>query len=342
VTDVPPPGVTRWGHRLTGANRVETTVPRLVHRTIGTAAALACTTLAILPLTACGDEVDVSTIATSPNYTNASYPLDRYQLTPGQQQTLAAAKAVIGHACLKRFGIDVPVPTTIKVRSRTPADRYGIADADVARARGYRAENIPVSAAEFEFVVPTAGPAAVAVYYGRPLEPGQARPTVTTTTAVPDGGCAGETARILWSGTQPPADDLVADLERQALTAATTDPRVQQLIPRWRRCMDRAGYRYQDPYDAVRRWQGRPIANENDEYGTQRPTREEVVAALTDVHCKNTTGLLATWIATNVDHQQREVAANQQALDAHRASLDIVVRNAIAAHTDHPDLPETQ
>lgn len=96
--------------------------------------------------------------------------------------------------------------------------------------------------------------------------------------------------------------------------AAERDPRVRAVIDQWSSCMQDAGFTYASPAtpaEAVER------------AATGGPTAAEITTAVTDVACKQKTGLIDVWLDV-LEREQRKVIAdprNKPALDAQKKAF---------------------
>lgn len=233
-------------------------------------------------------------------------PLDRYMLEPAGANDMDVVVDRLTIACMQRF--DQPWPGDARnafdlLRDRV--NRFGLADEDLAANLGYHYDS-PAP--------PPAGPRQRRYLDGvAPPVPG-----------LPEGGCAGESARRL--GWQPAEFAWFSDLTTRTLQQAYTDPRAAAVSARWSSCMSKTGFPYARPADAESdsRWSG-----------SDKPTADERRVAVADVRCKQQVAFSATLGAVLAEHQQRAVEANRSRLDAFRRMADRAVAEADVLRGDH-------
>ncbi|MEV6527594.1 hypothetical protein AB0M43_37280 [Longispora sp. NPDC051575] len=268
----------------------------------------------------CTSQSQNSDVVTAGSYKTAVYPLDQYRVSYEQLTTLTRAVAVVTQKCMRRFGFDVPVPANLSNgKFQGMDDRYGLADADHARTLGYHDKKPTPVEVTYESRFPLE---ATAVLQGVDPTTGQPIPA-TDARGVPAGGCRKEGIRALFAGTASESanGDLAEDLIRDALKRSTADDRVQKLIKKWQECGKKAGYEWSTPHNVRVDWSNKSI-------GTPKPNQEEIDAALTDVRCKNESGLLDTWVSVNVEFQKKSQETNSEKLRQYKAENDTHLKNA--------------
>ncbi|MFI6515648.1 hypothetical protein ACIBF1_08835 [Spirillospora sp. NPDC050679] len=265
----------------------------------------------------------------SPSSNNAvlSLPLDAYQLSAQQHAEQVNTENIVTRACMKSFGIsylaDTPDITSRFLSGTAAADsrRYGISDAISAKERGYHlppemrpTEETSARAAaddqltpEQEQVLtgqtpvdvrnpPRAGAQSMAVkqYQGK---------------AVPQGGCIGETGRVLRLSASGQVSQkavmLAADLQRQTYLKSQTHPTTMAAFSKWSACMAERGFRYTNPIKAAT-----DPAWELD----KAVTPQEVRTAVADVECKQRTDLVSIQHRVEVKLQQIEIEKHEDEL----------------------------
>ncbi|GAA2810519.1 hypothetical protein [Kribbella solani] len=255
-----------------------------------------------------------------------AYPLDRYRLTAAEQRLMEQATYVLVRRCTLRFGLELP--PLGKAIDKTRRDRYGLSDPIEARTWAYSLDK----------------PSVLAPAWLAPIAPGSRLHSIVTGTdadgrpakehGLPAGGCGGSARRALAQDRTSSGDDLVAGLDSEAWKSARADARVQQAESAWQRCMNAAGYRYQNAVEAPyaywgeRRLLGRKAVSPAEKKSGIKPSRAEFAAALVDVRCKRTSGFLQTWVALTIARQDQLVIDQGPALRAHREALSSSVRTA--------------
>jgi len=244
--------------------------------------------------------------------------LDSYTVSPGQQERGDRAQVLLERACLDRFGLSWSGPgedelaTGKAMVAARIASRFGLVDLAQATRYGYHQPPWSITGlagrhADADGIKP--GSDLVGVLYGGAATMGGR--------AVPTGGCRGEAARQLASGTTPATDvTLVTRLLAEANRRTLADPRITELFQRWSACLADAGYQQPTPVAVAQdpRWrQDTP------------PDAAEIAMATADVECKERTAYLSTMVTVTAEHQRVLIAEHAPDLDALRESL--AVRN---------------
>ncbi len=267
--------------------------------------------VAVLASAACGagstGEPVIAVVPVDDGGTGVRYPLDRYQAIGAQRTAIDTAQAVLVQRCLARGGLDLPLGKAADPPARP--DWYGVTTESAARAAGYNAVGRPVEDLPFVQRVPPASRDLLA-------------------------GCLDETNRVLTEGA-PALEDtyLVTALEKQALKRSQKDSRVQAVTGEWRACMAAAGHSFRDPWEPYTYWNNRRATERTPTPEEKRDPRSgltdaEVAMAVTDVRCKDSTGLLDTWVAATAAYQQELVTRHAGDLRVHRRVLATTVANA--------------
>ena len=262
-------------------------------------------------------------VAARPPVAGLTLPLDAYALTAADDQVLARAAETRVRECAESFGLDpsatgpLPFGTASESASAVATRhdrRYAVADPEVAATYGYhppttvdvRREFYEAHTdAELEVLVGTTADGAPAARAG-----------------VPDGGCLGEAARATAVADEAElraGEELVSGVQADAWHTAMADPRMVDAFAAWSACMGLAGYQYVAPMDANddSRWWGSDVAG-----------ADEIAAAVADVACKQSTGLIPVWSAVEAEHQAELIAQHRAELDAYRSLLDDQVLQA--------------
>lgn len=240
-------------------------------------------------------------------------PLDAYRYDNDTALIISQARIIIGDRCMARFGF-APVPGWQPEGASDTLNyaTYGLWDAEYAAEHGYEPQPVPnpnQSLGPIRFT----GDDAISVYLGT-VDTYRGQP-------VPTGGCQGEEIATLSlaapAGFDPAYGD---DLLEEAARRAEQDRRVVALMGQWRECMAAKGWEYTDVYE--------PFAYWSDKRGPDRfrpvVSEEEKRAALDDVACKKSTGLLGTWLAAEIAYQEAIIAREGERLDEFMAVLDQV------------------
>lgn len=259
-----------------------------------------------------------------------SYPLDRYRFSVEEQEVIDQATYELTDRCVRRFGLVLPAKG--RARDLRPRDRYGLVDEEHAKVWAYSLD-LPSRRAMPWFVAIDDRSRLFAVVSGSGSDAGSA------VKDLPEGGCSGEARRGL--GGEGVAEDPVVALDREAWSTSMKDDQVVEATRRWHRCMQDAGYRYPDPIGAPYGYWGEKrmarfaaLSTDQKKSGI-KPSHSEVEAALADVRCKHTSGLLTTWVAADIAQQRRLVDRDRERLPAHRRSLDLQLERAEQALTRH-------
>jgi hypothetical protein len=245
-------------------------------------------------------------------------PLDAYRYDNDTALIVSRARIIIGDRCMARFGF-TPVPgwqpegasDTLNYAS------YGLWDAEYAAAHGYETQPVPNPNQSLGPIRFTGD--AISVYLGM-VETYQGEP-------VPPGGCQGEEIATLNQVTPDGFDPAYGDdLVREASLRAEQDRRVVALMEQWRECMAAKGWDYPDVHAPFLYWsdkrgpdKARPVVSD-----------QEKQAALDDVVCKKSTGLLGTWLAAEIAYQEAIVTREGERLNEFMVVLKEVAEYAKA------------
>jgi hypothetical protein len=180
------------------------------------------------------------TAGNSVDLAGVQYPLDAFELSEGERETVTAARYVLTRQCVRRFGLDLPARPAGPVRAPQD-DRYGLTDETQARTWGYSQDAPPKRAMPCEMAIDTRSPL-YAVVHGMDVG---GRPA--TLAGLPGGGCRGAADRVLQEGTQPGGGNPVPELDDRAWRTSRQDPAVAQAATAWQRCMAKGGHRIRQP-----------------------------------------------------------------------------------------------
>lgn len=206
-------------------------------------------------------------------------PLDAYLLTTPDLETLARGRDAIVQRCLAAMGAPPAPAPRGGVNIGTNERRYGLADAELARAHGYHVPDADRPVEDYPPAVLPLVRGEVATYDGKP---------------VPEGGCAGEARRELHDTELQPALSPVQQLDTESYVSSQKDPAVKEAAAKWSACMKESGHRYPDPMAAI-----------NDkEFGGAAPGEHEKEVALADVLCKRKVNLIGVWSGAETAYQR--------------------------------------
>jgi hypothetical protein len=229
--------------------------------------------------------------------------------------------------CTRRFGFAVATQALdrdamVAEQAEANARLYGITSLVEARTNGYQptvvpgasqVDAVPTQSAAYQFVFTGSRSGSVAPPPGGWRSPGKFGGL-----AIPPGGCLGEARSKLWGSPDSQVKDALAQgLRIRAYQQSKSDPKVQQVLGRWARCMAGRGYHYQTPLDP--RFPRDPATV---------PGADEVNAAVADVECKRQTGLLRVWNRSDISHQRQEIEKNQLALTEEHNKVRAALRRA--------------
>lgn len=136
----------------------------------------------------------------------------------------------------------------------------------------------------------------------------------------PDACSPRSSARLVPPGAAPDLD-VVGEAQVQAAAQAAADPQVLAARTEWSACMAEHGYVVEDI----------PLPS-----GDQERTQEGIDRALTDVGCKNSTGLTGAYITTLYAKQESQIQSHLADLQAFEAWTQERVRLAAEVLGDAP------
>ncbi|WP_265558862.1 hypothetical protein [Streptomyces hygroscopicus] len=254
--------------------------------------------------------------------TGLHLPIEKYMLSAPQTAAYGHVYAAGIRACMRRFGFDYPVGVLPSAGS-DPVQRlavlyrrYGITDAAAARTWGY---HLPSDSGASAPPALNLSQRAREVLLGRRADGGSGR-----VWNVPDGGCAGESARAIDGDTpvdtQPGHGDsgIVARVKGESFRSSLADERVKTAIRSWAACMKGHGYQDSDPLNA---------GVDMTAVRSPGPNAAEVRKAVTDVACKKSTNLTGIWFAVESQYQDTAIARHTAEIDRAGRARDVQAAN---------------
>jgi hypothetical protein len=266
-----------------------------------TAAVVAMALVATVSLTACGsDAAGLPDIDPSDRAGSQQLLTQQFVVAKDDQRMFIRASRVARAQCLVRFGVEASEEGPIDEASLgvSASDRpIGIVDRVVVAKWGYHPDptaTLPaVEKGDAGGYNPS--PREMALRQGVDAQGGVVKATDADGRPLPVGGCDGEVLRNVFGG----ADfDMFRgqNLFSQAAERAEVDPRLMEAWGLWSACMAKAGYTYDTPWEA----------NDDARWWSQTsPSSDEVKAALTDLDCRESTGMQATWVAVLNAYERR-------------------------------------
>ncbi|GAA1182592.1 hypothetical protein F4556_001526 [Kitasatospora gansuensis] len=227
-------------------------------------------------------------------------PIERFALTAEESRAVDRAKVLLANECLGGFGLDYRIPEHPPLAAES-SRRYGISDREVARDHGY---HLPPPAGGTD-VPKRPTEAQEAILFGA-TRAGDPQSTSPDGRPIPPGGCYGAAEARLDGGPRPESDIAAASvIDTESFKRSLEDTTLGQVFRAWSTCMERHGYRYQNP-----------LASVGDRaFDTPEPTQQEKAVALTDMDCKTETDLLKTWGAVEAEIQTRMIEEKSAALN---------------------------
>lgn len=311
---------------------------------------VATAAVAVLALAGCsaggsdgagGDaEPPIDSMTTMLRTTGISFPLEAYEATPEQQNTLSRAQNVLVGKCMSRLGFSYrppaqpPLPT-----SGANARVFGLADPEVAAQYGYM--NPAVAKAPEQARPTPAKPltqAEVLALSGEDdLKPSDLPPTLEEAKKgggsdvtfngqkVPVGGCTRESFLELYARKAGEVDILfVFNLKSGAESKTREDSRVRAVDKKWSQCMAKAGFTINDPMKAAKE-----LGFEGPELSGPRA----ITAAKADVQCKQQVNLVGVRYAVTKAYQQQLIEQHAETLALAKEQVDSRLR--LAASLTH-------
>lgn len=220
-------------------------------------------------------------------------PFDAYNFSPAEIMTIEAAEDLLIRDCMRGQGMEwnvVPLPAEEDIEPQNRR-RYGVVEPEIGRLFGYHTPSDRPSVAQYNAArddrMKQLSPAARRAAYGDPAEDAD--------------GCSQRAREILSKDTQNIDASLFNSLISQTFDESRRDGDVGVAFHAWSACMREKGFHYPDPLAAVtdERWMS-----------AGSPSRLEIMAAETDVWCKEKTDLVPIWAAAEKRIQQDAIRAH--------------------------------
>ncbi|MFI9783596.1 hypothetical protein ACIHEI_08845 [Kitasatospora sp. NPDC051984] len=250
-------------------------------------------------------------------------PIAKYLISPDEDRRIQAARTALVGSCMKRFGFDYS-PPQISEKPDLMTRRYDLTDAQSAAVRGYHREMSPGSGGEVPSPQGLSPEMQLVLGNGKMAPKTSSATPMPSTTAVngmtvPEGGCFGEADDKLMAGGGLVQDQPLADeINGRNYEKSLSDSRVRDVFHRWSQCMEKKGYTYGTPVDAVsdNRWR------------TASASEVEIATAKADVECKQQTNVVDVWFTVEAEYQTADVQSNSRPLQQVRNAIDVAVANA--------------
>lgn len=268
-----------------------------------------------------------------------SFPLDSYTSSAESLKAFKIARMYVEIDCLREFGFDVQ-PWEPEGSDPLSYSRFGLWNSAQATSLGYKS---PIGEwAAMEAIPEEAWISHVydGMLSGRDgAQKGNASGPITDDPyyngkLIPEGGCQGEGLRAVrslgdWDSSY------VSNLMAEASQIARTDGRTQGKVTEWSACMDEAGYDFGDPMQPFEYWAKDRAGRATEQGQDVAPSAEELAGAVTDVNCKISTGLLSTWIESEVAAQRQLIDREGEKLVEWKATLDASLEKARTIIEEH-------
>ncbi|AMW12987.1 hypothetical protein A4E84_27945 [Streptomyces qaidamensis] len=226
-------------------------------------------------------------------------PVETFAPTKAQTRMVSATRDELIDACMdgKGFPEWTPAPDLPDLGGTTLTDwRYGIHDAQEARAHGYHPD-----------------PAAQNAYddaLSRDKSGDTDRGALRSCVDQADGGVP----RLAVS-------PLVNQIGGYSYQTAREAPEVQKAFQQWSECMKTKGFAYAQPMDA---------AEDSRFLSADEATELEKDTAVADVACRDKANVEKTWFDAEARIQEQEISKSRAALDEQRAGIKTAVAKARA------------
>lgn len=273
-----------------------------------------------------GAEPRVDATPTMLKTAGVSFPLDAYEATPEQHNTLTRAQGVLTSQCMARFGFtyqapEQPTPSASKSNARI----FGLVDLDTAAQYGYLNPEMANTPAEAPATEALTRAEQLALSGEEDLDPADLPSNLEEAERtsgsdlrfngkqVPVGGCVRESFLKLYARKANEVDILfVFNLKSEAESKAREDSRVRAADKRWSTCMAKAGYTVTDPMKAAEQM-GIP--------GPELSSPRAVTAAKADVRCKQQVNLVGVRYTVTKAYQQQMIEEHAETLALAREQL---------------------
>ncbi|MFJ6480957.1 hypothetical protein ACIQK6_12660 [Streptomyces sp. NPDC091682] len=267
-----------------------------------------------------------------------SFPLDAYEATPEQSDTLTRAQSTLTSQCMAQLGFTYRAPEQrIPSANKSNARVFGLSDPDTAAQYGYMNPGMANAPEQ-----PNPGSAlteaeTLALNGSNDLNPADLPKNLDEAQKsggssvkfngkpVPVGGCVRESFLKLYARKANEVDILfVFNLKGEAESKTREDSRVRAVNKRWSECMSKVGYRATDPMQATKEL---GIA------GTELSGPKAVAAAKADVQCKQEVNLVGVHYAVTTAYQRQLAEKHVETLALVKEQLES--RLQLAASLTH-------
>ncbi|MER5205074.1 hypothetical protein [Streptomyces sp. NPDC002825] len=263
-----------------------------------------------------------------------SFPLDAYEATPEQQDTLTQAQNTLTGRCMTRFGFTFHAPEQPPVSGgESNARVFGLADPDTAARYGYLNPSMATAPKQRHSERPLTEAEQLALGGEKDLNPadlpsnleeaekGGGSDVTFNGQRLPIGGCIRESFLKLYARKANEVDILfVFNLKSEADSRAREDSRVRATSKRWSECMGKAGYTVHDPVKA---------AMEMGFSERELSSGRAITAAKADVRCKQQVNLVGVRYAVTTAYQKQLIEKHAETLSLAKEQLES--RLALAA-----------
>jgi len=226
-------------------------------------------------------------------------PVERYAPTKAQTRMVSTTRDELIDACMNTKGFPgwTPAPDLPDLGGTTLTDwRYGIHDAEEARANGYHPDPEAQQAYDDALALDQSG--------------NTDRNALRSCVEQADGGVP----RLAVS-------PLVNEIGGYSYQMARETPEVQKVFKQWSECMKTKGYTYAQPMDAA----------EDPRFVTSDTAIQlEKDTAVADVACRDEFQVEKTWFDAEARVQEQEISKSRQELEGQLADIKATVAKARA------------
>ncbi|WP_418959333.1 hypothetical protein [Streptomyces tritici] len=269
---------------------------------------------------------------------DVGFPLDAYEATPEQHNTLTRAQNVLIGQCMSRLGFAYRPPAQPQVPTTGMNARiFGLADPDAAARYGYMNPSVAKAQTPPAPAKPPTQAELLALNGKDDLQPTDLPATLEEAEKaggsevtfnghkVPVGGCARESFLKLYARKANEVDVLfVFNLRGEAESKAREDSRIRAVDKKWSQCMAKAGYTVNDPMKAPK---------ELGFAGPELSGPRAVTAAKADVQCKEQVNLVGVHYVVTKAYQQQLIEQHAETLALVKEQVDS--RLKLAASLTH-------
>jgi hypothetical protein len=268
-----------------------------------------------------GPKVQPSAVVATNSAGSRAVTLPVFAFLPTDQQltVLRNAQSLLINKCMHRFGFtdyEIAPPPISRAQDR----RYGVIDPAMAQKYGY--SMVPGTIAATEPNDSPLNPRNMTRSELITLEGVKGNPKATREaggTVIPAGGCAGEATRTIAPDGAFAPSRTAGKIKADSFERSQTDPAVITVFRSWSQCMAKSGYDYPDPIAAA----ADPRWNVN-----RTPSQASINAAVADVRCKDSTGLIALWAGVEARLQKADIEKDSQQLNAEFQDLTAQIKRA--------------